>query len=81
MTMLPKMRRATDKNLSLAASGVAGLQKEIIALRTEIVRLSGELADEKMEHDLLKDMLSKPGTRKRKAPARQTNPSPTSSKE
>lgn len=32
MTMLPKLRRSTDKYLTDAASGIAGLQARIIAL-------------------------------------------------
>lgn len=36
MTALPKLRRATDKHLTDAASGIAGLQKEIIDIRQHI---------------------------------------------
>lgn len=36
MTMLPKMRRKDDKNLTYAAMGIAGMAKAIIDLKAEL---------------------------------------------
>lgn len=53
--MLPKLRRSTDKHLTDAASGIAGLQKTIIDLRARVYELETKLGDIVAGCDIQKD--------------------------